>query len=348
MFRKTSLIMGIVFLVFLVGCGSDDVSQRAESKDVDLVSAEEATQARQEEAPSGEQVEPATAVVSAVPVREDVAATESPEATSPDPLLAGVDPVEAFGSKDSADSSAEVRPAVEVKSIVDAQPVVEGPFRAYAEALETLEGGDTKEAVTKLESLLDEFTGIADRAKVRANLARAYLKLSGKEYSSEHLPKARKWSEKALTMQPESSDVWNVRGRVLLASNRPAEAKQAFRRAIELDPKNVHAYNNLGYALILGSQYAEAVTPLLEAQAVAERKGITLPGYVYNNLGIALERSDHLAEAREAFQRAVDAGHLTAGESLARVESLIPYQKLAEPVEPEKEESEAVAASSPM
>jgi Tfp pilus assembly protein PilF len=340
--------MGIVFLVFLVGCGSDDVSQRAESKDADLASAEEAIQARQEEAPSGEQMERTTAVVLAVPVEDNAAATESPEASSPDPLLAAVDPVEAFDSKDSADSSAEVGPAVGVKPMVDAQPVVEGPYKAYAEALETLESGDPKEAVSKLESLLDEFTGIADRAKVRANLARAYLKLSGREYSSEHLPKARKWSEEALTMQPESSDVWNVRGRVLLASNRPAEAKQAFRRAIELDSENVHAYNNLGYALILGSEYTEAVTPLLEAQAVAERKGMELPGYVYNNLGIALERSDHLAEAREAFQKAVNAGHPTAGGSLARVESLIPSQKLAEPVEPEKEESEAVVASSPM
>jgi Tfp pilus assembly protein PilF len=335
--------MGIVFLVFLVGCGKDEVSQNVESKDADLASAEEAVQAVQEEVPSGEQVEPATAVVATVPVSDDAVATESTEGSTPDPLLAAVDPVEAFGSKDSADSSAEVEPAVE-----DAEPVVEGPSKAYAEALETLQSGDPKDAVSKLESLLDEFTAVDDRAKVRANLARAYLKLSGREYSSEHLPKARKWSEEALTMQPESSDVWNVRGRVLLTSNRPAEAKQAFRKAIELDPENVHAYNNLGYALILGSEYAGAVIPLLEAQAVAERKGMELPGYVFNNLGIALERSDQLAEAREAFQRAVDAGHLTAGESLARVESLIPAQQLAEPVEPEKDESEAVAASSPM
>lgn len=348
MFRKTALIMGIVFLAVLVGCGKDEVSKNVESHDTDLASAEETIRTGPEESPQGKQVEPMTASV--VRVADEPESVEETEAVSdsPNPLIASLDPMEAFGSGDSAEAESKV---VEEQP-VEEEPVVEkkhGPYDTYNEAVTLLEQGAYQRAIVQLEGLVDEFAGDAvARSKVRKNLARAYLKLEGEKYSSESLPKARKWSAEALSLQPESSDVWNVRGRVLLASKRPAEAKVAFRKAIDLDPENVHAYNNLGYALILGSEFSAAVDPLMEAQAAAERRGVELPGYVFNNLGIALERSDRLAEAREAFQHAVDAGHPTAVESLARVESHLTYQKLVTPVEPEKVEPETVVSSSPM
>ena len=69
------------------------------------------------------------------------------------------------------------------------------------------------------------------------------------------------------------------------------------------------AWNNLGFTELQLKKYDEAAEHLAEATS---RKGAT--GYMFNNLGTALEQLDRLDEARTAFEAG---GKLGSPEALA-------------------------------
>jgi tetratricopeptide (TPR) repeat protein len=79
--------------------------------------------------------------------------------------------------------------------------------------------------------------------------------------------------------------------------------------------------NNMGLLLINEGKYDAALGPL--ARATELRPDVAT---FQNNLGVALERSGHVAQAAEAFRAALvaDAGYEKAKVSLQRVEPLIP------------------------
>ena len=236
---------------------------------------------------------------------------------------------EPTGLSETTPADPEATPAVSGDLPADpslADPSIENPRDAYGEAIRNLQQGNVMEARDALEALLAHFQG--DKvlgAKVRANLARANLALAPtSEDPRVHVEEALSLTAEAAEFDPNSSGVWNVRGRALLAAERAPEAMVAFRRAIEIDPDNLYAQNNLGYALILTGDAAQALTHLQAARGAGERSGATIPAYVFNNLGIVLESSGRFAEAEEAFGMAVGAGSEKASVNLARVESKMP------------------------
>ncbi|MFN0152406.1 MAG: tetratricopeptide repeat protein [bacterium] len=191
------------------------------------------------------------------------------------------------------------------------------PAEQYSIAIAALTNGDHAAAARGLEPLLDEFRNDpVARAKVRINLARAELALANSR-------RAIVLTEEAIALQETSDSAWNVRGLALLDAKRGSEAVAAFERAVLLNPNNVYAQNNLGYARILRGESAAAVAPLRAAREVAERLGIDLPAYVYNNLGVALESTGALEESADAYRHAAGAGHANASVSLARIEDRI-------------------------
>lgn len=216
----------------------------------------------------------------------------------------------------------------------------------YASAIAALQDGDPEGAAVGLEALLDAFR--ADpvlRAKVRTNLARAHLAMNDRTRASgetegalrtpdasveqpaadaklaaSHRRRALALTEEAVTLDARSDGAWNVRGLAFLSANRGAEAVAAFEEAVEINPDNLNAQNNLGYVRILRGEAALALAPLRAARDAAERLGVDLPAHVFNNLGVALESTGALEEAREAFRQAAASGHANASVSLARVD----------------------------
>jgi len=93
----------------------------------------------------------------------------------------------------------------------------------------------------------------------------------------------------------------NKLGLVFLSKNLIDEAMGEFKRAIEIDPELVEAYNNLGRAYLKQKHYQEAIDIL--------NAGIkTNPDYadVHNNLGYVYFKLNYYSEAIAELQRAIE------------------------------------------
>ena len=77
------------------------------------------------------------------------------------------------------------------------------------------------------------------------------------------------------------------------------------------------AWNNLGYTELLLKQYEDAAEHLAEATS---RNGAT--GYMFNNLGTALEHLDRLDDARMAYEAGGKLGSKEAMSSRKRLEGV--------------------------
>lgn len=186
---------------------------------------------------------------------------------------------------------------------------------AYIAGVDALQGGDVDGARRHLEPLLSAFADEPNmRQRVRVNLVRALL-----EGDPVDTTRILALTAEATSIDESSGEAWNVRGRAMLAVGHQVRAEDAFRRATQVDEDNIYALNNLGFALIRRGAFEEAVTPLERARSVAETKNEPAPPYVLNNLGIALEASDRVREAKAAYQAAATAGHAQASANLARV-----------------------------
>lgn len=82
----------------------------------------------------------------------------------------------------------------------------------------------------------------------------------------------------------------------LTLSNQPARQIQAFRRAIELDPEMIAAYQNLGAALASAGQVSQAIEVFHQGLAIDPLSAI-----LNYDLGLALERQNDHAGALRAF-----------------------------------------------
>jgi DNA-binding SARP family transcriptional activator len=74
-----------------------------------------------------------------------------------------------------------------------------------------------------------------------------------------NLPKTLEAQRQLAAERPEDPAVWNDLGNLLLLARRPAEAEEAYRRAVELDPERVSALFNLGLLLQQKGEQKEAL-----------------------------------------------------------------------------------------
>jgi tetratricopeptide (TPR) repeat protein len=153
----------------------------------------------------------------------------------------------------------------------------------------------------------------ADHLKSRVNLARVCVD-AGRP--ADALPAI----ERAIELDAESVDARRVYGRVLHSLGRAEEAIAAYDAALTIDPKDAWSLNNRGLIRIeqeLFDTAAEDLAAAVEADATVAT--------FHNNLGVALERSGHLAEAELAFAGALDLApsYEKARISLARVASRV-------------------------
>jgi tetratricopeptide (TPR) repeat protein len=115
-------------------------------------------------------------------------------------------------------------------------------------------------------------------------------------------PLARRQAAAARRVEDElDADAWFDLG-VELEVSEPVEARDAYRRALELDPHHADAHVNLGRLLIETERPGEAETHLRAVLADTPEHATA-----WYNLGIALEDQRRSGEAIKAYERAIGA-----------------------------------------
>ncbi len=102
--------------------------------------------------------------------------------------------------------------------------------------------------------------------------------------------------QRATEIDSTNASYWANLGNARRALGDPAGAEQAYRRALDVDPRAVDAANGLGVLLVEAKRPAEAI-PWLERAAAA-------PDFVEArlNLGIALQEAGQTARAAETYR----------------------------------------------
>jgi len=120
-------------------------------------------------------------------------------------------------------------------------------------------------------------------------------------------------------IEPNSNEVQRLLGRAYYGQGKTVDAVDAYRRAIELDEKDVWSMNNLAL-LFLEEKRAEEAMPLL-LKAVDLRKDVAA---FHNNLGMALEHTRRFKDAAASYNDALsaDPDYEKAKQNLARVEAV--------------------------
>jgi predicted TPR repeat methyltransferase len=131
-----------------------------------------------------------------------------------------------------------------------------------------------------------------------------------------------------LRARPDDPDALNFFGMLRGQTGHRAEAAEFLRRSVEVDPKNPHAWLNLGNVLVMLNRDEEARTAFTRATELAPDLAMA-----WFNLGVCLGRCKQPLEAASALHRAlkIEPGHLPAYESLALVlHRLGNYEEAAE------------------
>jgi len=146
-----------------------------------------------------------------------------------------------------------------------------------------------------------------DHLKSLVNVARVELELGEPDAALANV-------ERALDLAPLDVDARRVLGRAYQNLGRPEDAAGAYLAALNLKADDPWTLNNLALVWIEREQFDRALAPLARAAERAPAEAV-----IRNNLGTALERTGHLAQAREQFQLACELGSARGEASLSRL-----------------------------
>jgi tetratricopeptide (TPR) repeat protein len=126
--------------------------------------------------------------------------------------------------------------------------------------------------------------------------------------------------DEALALDPESNAAYRLQGRAYHQLGQTENALDAYRQAIRIDDHDAWSMNNLALIHIEEGRFEEAVPPL--ARAVELRSDIAV---FFNNLGMALESTGHFRAAAEAYEAALslDGSYEKASANFARVDVVL-------------------------
>jgi tetratricopeptide (TPR) repeat protein len=170
----------------------------------------------------------------------------------------------------------------------------------FLEALGHLRRYDDAESVDAAVDVLEELDRIGSSASIQAALGRAYLAKFTLTRDQELTRKASEYCERALSSDPQNTDVRITLGHVRLNSGRAPEAIAEFRNALQLQPNSVDAVLGLARALQTSGQLAEA-------EAAYKRAIALQPNYwaTHNQLGVFYIVNARYPEAAALFEKVI-------------------------------------------
>jgi len=151
--------------------------------------------------------------------------------------------------------------------------------------------GDSKDIVTASDE-----TDASKRARVRMELASGY-------FGSGQMTTALDQVKLALVADPTSSAAYNLRGLIYANLGDDRLAEESFRRALQLNPRDNDAMQNLGYFYCQKKRYAEANAMFDEAIAAPQNRD---PSRTLLTKGVCQAFAGQLAESEATLLRAFE------------------------------------------
>jgi Flp pilus assembly protein TadD len=136
-------------------------------------------------------------------------------------------------------------------------------------------------------------------ASVEAHAAANYF-VGNFLLNQRQVDKAVEHLQKAVVLQPESSDFHKSLGDALCREERMDEAIIQYQKALEIKPDFAEAHNDLAYGLLQTGRVNEAITHFQRALEIQQSYE------AYYNLGYAFRRKGMAAEAMACFQKAIE------------------------------------------
>ncbi|MFL6262086.1 MAG: protein kinase domain-containing protein [Thermoanaerobaculia bacterium] len=177
--------------------------------------------------------------------------------------------------------------------------------------------GDTQHGLANAEKLYRHALALApDNPLIEAQLAALLARLNVQFPAPGRMQEIRILTADAVKRAPDHSMPWVAKAKLLLLENKPREAEQAAREAIDQDRDFDRGYTQLGEALIMEGRLEEGLTALRHA---AE----TRQGYVRARLILAAKLQDAVRykEAAIEFGNVLkyNPDHMTAKENLGDI-----------------------------
>jgi len=186
----------------------------------------------------------------------------------------------------------------------------ENPWGHYMLGLSAWKSGQLDVAKTAFERSIE-----LDSTNVKSylNLGRVLLEQDKPIEAQERVAQAEE-------IDPLSSEVHRMLGRVQTSLGQPDSAIASYRVALSLDETDVWSMNNMALLLLKQERFEEALPAL--ARAVELKAGSPV---FQNNLGVALERTGHFSAASDAYRAALtaDSTYVKASRGLSRVIEMV-------------------------
>lgn len=138
-------------------------------------------------------------------------------------------------------------------------------------------------------------SAVRDRARAHTDLGAAYFKQNKLSIALDEFTLASR-------IDPSFGFAYNGLGLVHAALGQDEDAQRAFKRAINIDPKNSEAHNNYGNFLCSRGQYEASIKEFLVA---VENPLYTTPAAAYTNAGICAERAKDKKNAQVYYKNAL-------------------------------------------
>lgn len=151
-----------------------------------------------------------------------------------------------------------------------------------------------------LEALRKAVSLAPDHADYRSRLSAAYSETGLAYQKHVRYGDARDAYKRAVTLEPTNTSVRNSYGNALVKAGDPEAGLKEFEQILTREPNNVHVQVNVGYAYIAAGKMQEAIRVLTE---VAKKHSDDAA--VNYDLGVAYKELDDLPHASEHLQLAI-------------------------------------------
>ena len=227
-------------------------------------------------------------------VQTPVSSTPVVPASTTTPVKDTAPAVPAVVSYDDAEAVFKAGNYAEAKALFAgyAESKPDNPWGWYMLGLASWKSGDLTGADRAFDHALERDP---KHVKSLLNSARVLIELGRSTEALERISSAR-------TLDSTSTEALRLLARAHHAKGDTESAVKTYRQALVIDERDVWSMNNLGVLYIEQNDAQSAVAPL--ARAVQLKP--TSPVF-QNNLGMALELTGHLAEAKVAYENALKA-----------------------------------------